>query len=307
MKSYTQGRNLAGIWTKNSVATNLTYLDQTANDAYRHMCAMKDWVFLEQLRTITTIANQQFYPVPWDCERVKEINVVVSTSITYTPKLSPSKEHWDQLNLSSFTSDIPEWYFIFGGNAGAGSTIGLWPRPASSGNTMNVTQKCRVVDLQFADYTTGTITTTVVAAGVTTVTGSGTSWGTGQAGLWLNVTPTTAANGGDGNWYLVTGVVSGTSLTLATAYGGTALAAASASYTLAQMPLLPENFHDTPWKHATQVYWEKETDPRAASFEKQYDSDVGDLVRAWSAPGGDYVIDSGDDPSIISPNLVIRL
>lgn len=307
MKSYTAGRNLAGIWTKNSAAANLAYLDQTANDAYRHMCAMKDWSFLEQQRTIQTIASQQFYPVPWDCERVKEVSVLVSSNITYTPKLSPSKEHWDQLNLSRFTSDIPEWYFIFGGNSGAGARIGLWPTPATTaGGTIQVTQKCRVVDLQFADYTTGTITTAASAAGITTITGSGTSWTPGQAGLWLQVTPTAASAAGDGNWYLVTGAPTATSLTLAGQYS-TDFSGASASYILAQMPLLPENFHDTPWAKSAALYWEKETDPRGATFEAKYAQDVKDLVVAWSAPGGDFVIDSGDDPSIINPNLVIRL
>lgn len=305
MKSYTQGRNLAGIWTKNTNTANLQYLDQTATDAYRHMCAMKDWSFLEQLRTISTIGNQQFYPVPWDCAVVKEISVLTN-NITYTPKLSPSREHWDMLNLTIFTSDIPEWYFVFGGNSGAGATIGLWPRSASSGNTINVTQKCRVVDLQFADYTTGTISSAVSTGGITTITGASTSWGTGQAGLWLNVTPTAAAGGGDGIWHLVTGVPTATTLTLAGQYSAD-FSGATAAYILAQMPLLPEDFHDTPWARAAQMYWQKEDDERAAGFEKKYDDDVADLIHAWSAPGSNFVIDTGDDPQIINPNVVIRL
>jgi len=307
MKSYTTGRNLAGVWTKNTNTSNLSYLDQTANDAYRHLCALKDWSFLEQLRTISTIGNQQFYPAPWDCARVKEISVLVN-NITYTPKLSPSREHWDQLNLSKFTSDIPEWYFIFGGNSGAGMRIGLWPTPASSGNTINVTQKCRVVDLQFADYTTGTITTAASASGLTTVTGSGTSWTAGQAGLWMQITPTAASSAGDGQWYLVTGVTNSTTLVLANQYSAD-FSGASANYILAQMPLLPEDFHDTPWKRAAQGYWGKESDDegRYDKFKAAADKDEGDLIRTWSAPGGDFVIDTGDDPQIINPNLVIRL
>lgn len=313
MKSFTTGQALAGVWTKNSTTANLAYVAQTANDAYRHMCALKDWSFLEQQRALYTIGNQQFYPVPYDCARVKEISVLVSSNITYTPQLSPSKEHWDQLNLSKFTSDIPEWYFIFGGNSGAGSTIGLWPRPATSyvasppaGAVIQVTQKCRVLDLQFADYTTGTVTTAVSALGVTTLTGSATSWSTGMAGMWIQITPTLAAGGGDGQWYLIAGVSSATSLTLAGQYSADFLGATSA-YTMSQMPLLPEDFHDTPWARAAEIYWEKESDPRGLSFKKKYDNDVGDLVRTWSSPGGDYVIDTGDDPAIINPNLVIRL
>lgn len=305
MKSYTTGRNLAGVWTKNTNTSNLSYLDQTANDAYRHLCALKDWNFLQQLRTISTIANQQFYPTPYDCSQVNEISVLVST-ITYTPKLSPSPEHWDMLNLSQFTSDIPEWYFVRGQVGGQGGSIGLWPKPASSGNTIQINQKCRVIDLQFPDYTTGTITTAASVAGITTITGSGTSFGSGQAGLWLNVTPTAGTSAGDGMWYLVTGVPTSTSLTLATQVSAD-FSGASANYILAQMPLLPEDFQDLPWVRAAQVYWEKEDDERAAGFKARYDEGHTDFIRTWSAPGGDYVIDRGDDPQIINPNLVIRL
>lgn len=300
MKSYTGGRNLAGTWTKNTAAANLTYLDQVANDAYRHLCAMKDWPFLERLRTLTTAASTQFYNLPYDTDMVREISVLVSTT-TYTPKPSPSREHWDMLNLTSFTSDIPEWWFVFAGQ------VGLWPKPASAGNTINVTQKSKVVDLSAADYSTGTITTTATAAGVTTVTGSGTTWGSGMVGRFIRIDPTVAALGGDNVWYEIASVASATSLTLVRIYGGTAIAAGSATYTIGQMPLLPESFQDTPWKKAAFDYWNKESDKRAAAFKIAYDQDVIDLVRTWSAPTTDLVIDNGEDTNIINPNLVIRL
>lgn len=307
MKSYSVGRNLAGTWTKNSNSLNLTYLDQTANDAYRRLCALKDWNWLEQLRTLTTVGAQQFYAVPWDCARVKEISVIpLNSQITYVPKLSPSREHWDQLNLSKFTSDIPEWYFLFGGNSGAGQQIGLWPTPATTGNTINVTQKCRVVDLQIADVTN--ITSDNIANGSTTLTLSSSAATAGMAGMWVQIATGTAANLGDGQWYLITGVPTSSSLTLATAYGGTTLlTAAAAVTTISQMPLLPEDFHDLPWVRASQVYWEKEDDERSDKFKGRWDEGLGQLIDAWSSPGGDYVIDTGEDPELISPNLVIRL
>lgn len=307
MKSYTAGRNLAATWTKNSNTLNLTYLDQTANDAYRHVCSLKDWNFLEQLRTLTTIGSQQFYPAPWDCERVKEIYVIpLNSNIRYTPKLSPSREHWDQLNLSQFVSDIPEWFFIFGGNSGGGMQIGLWPTPATSGNTIGVSQKCRVIDLQISDNTSLTVDN--IANGSTTITLSSAGATAGMAGLWINITPGTAANLGDGQWYLITGVPTSSTLTLATAYGGTNITTgASAPCTISQMPLLPENFHDLPWVRASQIYWEKEDDERSDKFKMRYDEGTGQLIDVWSSPGGDYVIDTGEDPELISPNLVIRL
>lgn len=301
MKSYTQGRNTYGRWTKNTATANLSHGDEIANDAYRKICAVRDWPFLTQPRTLTTVAAQQFYNLPYDCDLVREINVVISTT-TYTPKLSPSREHWDKLNLTAFSSDIPEWYFVYNGQ------LGLWPKPASSGNTINVSQKCRVIDLSVADYTTGTITTTSTVSAVTTVTGNGTSWTSQMAGRYIRITLLDTANTGDGLWYLIASVPSSTTMTLTRAYGGTALSAATAGYTIGQMPLLPETFQDTPWRYAAWDYWHKENnDDRAEEYKTSYNEDIANLQNAYGSPSTDMVIDNGDDANIINPNLVIRL
>lgn len=308
MKSYTTGRNLYGSQTKNTSAANLTYGDQIANDDYRHLCSLKDWPFLERNRTLTTVANTQFYNLPYDCDIVRSINVVVSAT-TYVPKLSPSREHWDQLNLSTFTGDIPEWYFVFAGQ------LGIWPKPATSSNTINVFQKSRVIDLSAADYTTGTITT--IANGGTVVTGSGTTWTNQMVGRYIRITMVDTANTGDGQWYEISAVSSATSLTLVRAYGGNAISVGTASYIIGQMPLLPESFQDLPWIWAAGTYWQKEDNDRADSFFEMHGTPprgsepasgrVAELITAWSAPTSNFVIDSGDDAQIINPNLTLSL
>lgn len=300
MKSYTTGRNLYGSMTKNTATANLTLGDQIANDNYRHICALKDWPFLERSRTLLTQASTQFLNLPYDTDQVRAVSVLVNTT-TYVPKLAASKDQWDQLNLSTFTGDIPEWYFVIAGQ------IGLWPKPATAGNTIQLTIKARVIDLSAADYTTGTIVTSSTANNLTTLTGSGTAWTAQMVGRYIRVTYTDTANTGDGVWYEIAGVASATSMTLVRAYGGTALTAASAAYTLGQMPLLPEAFHDTPWKLAAAQYWEKEDDKRGKNFRAAYNQDIIDLNRAWSAPTTSYVIDDGVEPARINPNLTIRL
>lgn len=298
MKSYTQGRNLAGIWAKNPDTTNLTYLDQTANDAYRHILAMKDWPFLEALRTLLTIANTQFVALPYDCGQVKEIAVVPAGSSTrYTPSLSPSREHWDDINLSPVSSNIPEWYFVFAGQ------IGLWPTPSTSGASIFVTQKCKVIDLQFADVTGTANVTTVTTNGVTTLTVASAPFTASMVGRSIQL----AAPSGDYQWYEIAGFTSTSIVTLVRAYGGTPLATTSAAFTISQFPLLPEDFHDTPWKRAAQSYWEKEDDKRADKFQASADADVVSLIRTWSAATTDMVIDDGSEKIIINPNLTINL
>ncbi len=308
MKSFTQGRNLYGSWTKNTASANLLLGDQMANDDYRALCSLKDWPFLEKSRTIATQASIQFYNLPHDTSQVRAVSVLVGTT-TYDLKLSPSKDHWDQLNLSTFTSDIPEWYFILAGQ------IGLWPKPATGGNTIQLTIKARVIDLSATDYTTGTIVS--IAAGGTALVGSATAWAAPMVGRFIRITLTDVANAGDGEWYEISAVGSATTITLVRAYGGTAISAGSAAYTLAQMPLLPEDFHDLPWQYAAGMYWGKESDKRAGVFLNAHGNSGGgrvapsgrvkDLINAWSAPTSNMVINDGADQDIINPNLVIRL
>jgi hypothetical protein len=61
MKSYTIGRALYGTLTKNTSTANLALGDQIANDDYRALCAMRDWPWLERLRTLSTAAATQAY------------------------------------------------------------------------------------------------------------------------------------------------------------------------------------------------------------------------------------------------------
>ena len=309
MKSYTEGRNLYGTLTKNIASANLSFGDQMANDDYRNILAMRDWSFLERTRTISTIASTQFYNLPYDCDLVREISVTVSTQI-YTPRLSPSREHWDKLNITPSTSNIPEWYFVFNGQ------VGLFPTPSTGSNTITVTQKTRVIDLGIADYTTGTIVS--IANGGTAVIGSGTSWTSQMVGRYIRFTYSDTANTGDGLWYEISGVTDTTHLTLTRSYGGTSIAAGSASYTIGQMPLLPEAFNDMPWIYAAGMYWLKENDERASSFISIHGSEgesgspptgkVKQLIDSYTAGNTtSMVLDDGRPEEILNPNLTISL
>lgn len=308
MKSYTIGRNLYGVLSKNTSAANLLLGDQIANDDYRSICAVKDWPFLERLRTLTTIASTQNYPLPYDCDQVREISVEIDDQ-TCVPKMSPDRAHWDFLNSSSYTSDIPEWYFVFSGQ------LYLWPIPASAGNTINVTQKTRVIDLSVADYTTGTITT--ATKGSTAVVGTGTSWTSQMVGRWIRITYSDTAKTGDGLWYEISEVADTTHLTLVRAYGGTSIATATAAYNIGQMPLLPEAYHDLPWIKSAGRYWEKEADARGVTFLANHGNfgeggglptgRIADLVKNWSSPNTSMVLDDGLGNKIINPNLTVML
>lgn len=308
MKSYTTGRNLAGVWTKNTATAHLTYLDQIANDDYRALLALRDWPFLERSRTLSTTANTQFTTLPYDCDLVREISVIPTGSTTrYTPTEVTSRAEWDRLNLSTFTSDMPEYYFIQAGQ------VGLWPTPTSTGNTIYVQQKTRVIDLSVADATVTVTTATNGGTGITVSSGLTTL----QAGLWLRIPYSGAANTGDGQWYEISSVTNSTTLVLVRAYGGTSISAGSVSSTIAQMPLLPEAFHDLPWMWSAGDYWSKEDDKRAKRFFDDHGhaaqgnlpatGRVKDLIAGYSSATTNMVIDEGMDREIINPNLTVSL
>ncbi|MBI5732631.1 hypothetical protein HY967_01585 [Candidatus Jorgensenbacteria bacterium] len=300
MKSYTTLRTAYGVDTKNTATANLTKGDEWMNDFHRRLLAKADWPFLHRLRTATTVASTTFVNLPYDMDQVESVFVTVS-STRYDPKPAPSRRFWDQLHYTTVTSDTPEYWFIYNGQ------IGLWPRPTTAGNTISINGKVRVIDLSVADYTTGTITTTSTTSAVTTVTGSSTVWTAQMGGRWMRITYINTANTGDGVWYEISSVASATSLTLVRPYGGTAITAGSAAYTLGQMPLLPEAFQDLPEIYAAYRYWSKEKDERAAEFKTMYQEGVTSLFSTYGVNDLSMVLDDGEDRSIINPNLTINL
>lgn len=116
----------------------------------------------------------------------------------------------------------------------------------TAGLTMSFNYKIRVPDMTFADYTTGTVTMT---SGSPTVTGSGSSWlsnyiTTAGSAVNLNLYLQPTAPKGDNNWYPVSSIASATSLTLSNIYPTTQATQSGVNYTIGQMPLILEDFHD---------------------------------------------------------------
>jgi hypothetical protein len=298
MKSYTALRSLYGSLTLDTSSTNLTFGSQIMNDDYRHMLALRDWSFLHRLRTATTVASTTFVALPYDVDLVESVFVTVSGT-RHTPKPAPSREFWDRLHQSVQTSDTPEYWYVFNGE------IGLYPRPATSSNVISINARVRAIDLNTADDTTRTITTLANGSTALTVSAGLTAQ---MAGFWIRPTFSTTANTGDGQWYEIASVTSGTVGTLVRNYGGVSIAVGTASSTIAQMPLLPEIFHDTPVYGAAAIYWYRAGErAKADAYKKKHDDDMAELLLNWSSPNTNMVLDDGDDFNITNPNLVISL
>jgi hypothetical protein len=255
MKSYTTLRNLYGTLTNDSSSTNLTLGDQLINDAYRDLSDR--FYFDETTDTFTTTASTQFYNQPYNLYKIVSM-YLTNGGTRYTMREAPSRVFWDELNFTTYTSNVPLYYFIFE------NQIGIWPTPSTSSLTVTVIYKKRVRDLSQADYTTGTISLT---NGSTTVTGSGTTFTSAMVGRWLNVT----SPSGDGNWYEISTFSSTTVITLKKTYQGSTVS--GASFTIGEMPLLPERYHDLPVYRAAALYFETRVPDqvRAQKFQHRYD------------------------------------
>lgn len=300
MKSYSTLRNLYGSLTLDTTSANLVFGDQLLNDRYRHICSLKDFYFLHKVRTTTTVASTQFYALPSDIEQVESVFVTISGT-RYTPKIVHSREHWDKLNYNTYTSDTPEYAYIYNGQ------VGLWPTPASAGNTISINGRIRVTDLNTADYTTGTVT--AVTNGDETVTFDSTTLTYPMAGRWLRISLDNGTDSGDGVWYEIASITDATHLELHRKYGGTTISAGAQAYIIGQMPLLPETYHDLPVYGAVATYWAMNGNfNKAKYYNAMYDKGLSSLISQHSSPTSDMVLDEGiNSGEIINPNLTINL
>jgi hypothetical protein len=232
---------LTSAWTNNSTVVQITFSSgETRMCTATYGSATITWV--SPLTAVTTtsisVGGIQAYNLPYNFSQLKSMTITQG-NLKWTPTEIFTREDWDRLNVFPYYSDIPKNFFIYNGK------IEIWPIPATSNNTITFNYKIRVPDLTFADYTTGTVTMTNASA---TVTGAGgTGWMTNylpSAGsvlnlnLWLKAT----APNGDNNWYKISSIESDTSLTLVNNYTGSTKA--SCTYTIGQMPLLLEDYHD---------------------------------------------------------------
>jgi len=287
MLTYTNSINTYKDFTKDTSTENVNRGKSLMNEAIRKITSSLDWGFIEKTDTITTVASQQFYNLPFDYKKLQSVKITVS-STDYIPQQISNKKQWDWINSStSPTSDIPTYYYILN------DTIGFYPTHASSSNTITVTYKKRVVDVSVADYVTGTVTLT---NGSTTVTGSGTTFTAAMVGRWIK-------GDNDKNWYKIGGFTSTTVLTLKKAFQGTT--ASGLSYTIGEISDLPEDYQMLPIYWAASQYWMfmgNDTN-KSTYFLNLYQVGMDEMKSEFGMKTEDLMIQGLGDMEPINPNL----
>jgi len=250
MLSYTQRRNLFGDLCGDSSSDVLTLGDTLMNEADRMIVNDKRFNFREASKTLSTVASQQAYKLPYNFDTMMTLTVTIDTT-QYTPQEITSRHQWNILNQSTdVESDIPSHYFIDYVNR----KVEIYPIPSSANiNAIELIYNRNYKDLTVADYTTGTIVT--ATNGDETIVGSSTVWTAKMADRWIRLTDSNTANTGDGYWYEIDSITDATNLELKDTYQGISIVAGSGDYTLAQVSLIPESYQMLPIYYSLNIFF----------------------------------------------------
>ncbi len=214
----------------------------------------------EATRTGSTSSSTNVVNLPENFTRLKAFYVTIGTR-KYACTEVFDEDSWQRLdsNTSGNVSDFAQYVFV------RRNTLEVIPRPSST-NTWTMIYEATSKDMQYADYTTGTITT--LANLGTAVTGSGTTWTSAMIGRYFRIDT-------DGEWYDITAVGSATTLTLGRAYQGTAIAAGTSTYTIGEMSRTPGPTHHIPTLYALWQYFDSKKDPQfGPKYKRQYEESM---------------------------------
>lgn len=201
-------------------------------------------------------------------------------------------------------SQVPFGTGAFTTSGGATGTVTA--TSVTQGNQIGFNYQIRVPDFTLPDYVTGTVSVNSDPNTSLTVTGSGTSWLTAfsptagsvkNLNLWIQFTSPL----GDGNWYQIDTIDSATSLTLLQPYQGAD--AAGVTYTIGQMPLLLEDFHDIIAYRSLLIYYSSISldVAKKAEFKALYDEGIAMMDRYVGTKSLD--VNLGRHYQVRNPNI----
>lgn len=274
MKTFTTLRNTTAKFcnVSTSDANKMALIDANVNDSIRTICNLHGGKlrFLETTKDMFTVADQESYQIPNSFRKLIDLYiyseaVASQSSVIYTPEMVFDPTKWKKILQAKYgTQDVP--YFTYVENR----TYKIQPIPSTTGNLITLRGRLNTKEIAIADYTTGTIVS--IANDGTAVVGFGTTWTADMVGRYIQITETTAANGGDGFWYEIGSYTSATSIGLVKKYEGTSIAAGSAVYTIGQVSVIPEAYDVGICYRAAALFWQNQNDLiRAKSYWLQYD------------------------------------
>lgn len=296
---------LTAVWTYPTNSQLVTFSDgEQLNALFTTGSAAITWAtgLNNTVTTAISTVGVQFYNIPANISKSKNFTVNVG-QLKYQPREIVTRTDWDNENFLPYNSDIPKCFFIYNGQ------VGIFPIPSTTGNIITFNYKTRVPNFSFVDYSTGNIASAGMVAGSTTVTGTTTVWTTQYPignvtsfNLYLRANPPN----GDGLWYPIYSINSDTSLTLALPVVNAPNITGTTTYTIGQIPLLMEDFHDMLVYGALKVYFT--TTVKDADKFKLFDTLYQERLSLLENYGGTktaLTVDLGAEPATVNPNLFL--
>ena len=145
--------------SQNTSTDNVAIFKGLINDAHRYL--LQKYFFNETSFSITTVANQMAYNLPYDYSKLKTGTVTVGT-LKWNPTQVLSEKDWENITVFPLYSDIPNNFFIYNGQ------FKLWPIPSTGSTTATYT--ALVGTLHTGDtVTVGSVSGTIIAFTSTTM------------------------------------------------------------------------------------------------------------------------------------------
>ncbi len=271
MKTFTQLGTMYQNLTNNSDSANVTLGNTLINDSMRTICNIQGGKlrFLESTKDMYTVADQESYQIPNAFRKLIDMYVYSGagssdSDVIYSPEMIFDPTKWKRvLQLKLGTQDIP--YFTYVEN----TTYKIQPIPSSTGNLIKLRGRLQVRDMTIADVTNITVTSIAQDGTAMVVSGSLTQ---DFVGRYIQITETSAANGGDGFWYEIATVTGTTQLTLTKPYEGLSIVAGTAACTIGQVPVVPQAYQPAIVYRAVALYYQqKDQLERAKTYWMMYD------------------------------------
>lgn len=285
-----------GRITNNLLVANLDWGLQEVNQSLRYLTTK--YYFNERSYTTTSVGGQQFYNLPPQVKKLINLTVFIGSTL-WQPKECPSREYWDYLNTQTFNQDYPSFFFVFNGQ------VGLWPVPASDGNTITMNYKIRTVDLSMPDVTNVTSGTTVaIQQDNPQLNASGDMFKDWMVDQWVRIPHSTNDTiNGDNQWYQISSIVDSTQAILKNSYSGKSIAE-GAAFTIGEVPLLPEDYQDLPLYRMGMIYYGTRfpDKTRYDLYENLYNTGFAALDEEFGSKTTSIILPDTSAP-IYNPNL----
>lgn len=294
MKTYSQLLTQYQADTNNTETANQTFGANKINDSIFTMCNLQGGKlrFLEATKSMSTVATQETYQIPNGFRKLIDMYIYdgagSTTDTIYKPRMVYDANLWSTILQNRLgTQQVP--YFTYIEN----TTYKIQPIPSETGNLIVLRGRLQIRNLTIADVTNVTVTS--IANGGTAMVVSG-SMTADFVGRYIQITQTSAANGGDGFWYEIGGFTDATHITLTKPYEGTSISGGTAASIIGQVPVIPQAYQPAILYRTEALYWEQQGDLNRAKvnwlkydggYEAGYANDYGGLVGQMLANEGE--------------------